>query len=154
MRTAYSKGELDLMDTYDRLQSTVTGVVLFRKLTVGVQFMSVFFAHVAFSLRFKFQIRTRAALSPSALTLATITQCNSIQWYDVTAENPRELPFGTDPSWSFLEFTPVSLAFMDEHTLVIGDNSRQFFIFGKPGKQAIRNGSLILAMTGFNGTSE
>jgi hypothetical protein len=106
-------------------------------------------------LRFEFQISTRAALSPSARTLATITVGNSIQWYDVTAENPRELPFGTDPSWSFLEeFTPVSLAFMDKHTLVIGDSSRQFFILGKPGEQAIRKGSLILATTGFSGASE
>lgn len=115
-----------------------------------------FFASVAFSPFLIPNLRTRAALSPSARTLATITQCNSIQWYDVTAENPRELPFGTESSWSFLGFTPVSLAFMDEHTLVMGDNSRQFFIFGKPGdpEQAIRHGSLIRATTEFKGTSE
>lgn len=43
---------------------------------------------------------------------------------------------------------------MDENTLVVGDNSRQFFIFGRPGEGAIRNGSLIRATAGFHGVSE
>ena len=86
--------------------------------------------------------------------LATITQCNSIQWYDVTVDNPKELPFGMDPSWSFLGCEPLSLAFIDENMLVMGDNLHQFFIFGRPGEGAVRNGSLIHATAGFHGISE
>ena len=112
-----------------------------------------FFTRVAFLLLSKLRIRTRAALSPSGWTLATITVFNAIQWYDISAENPSELPFGTDPSWAFLRFAPVSLAFLDDQTLVIGDNSRQFFVLGRPGEQVVRNGSLILPTAGFHSAS-
>jgi len=43
---------------------------------------------------------------------------------------------------------------MDEDTLVVGDNSRQFFVFGRPGKKVSHNGTLILATAGFQGVSE
>jgi len=62
---------------------------------------------------------------------------------------------GKDESWNFLGHMPMSLAFLDEGALVVGDNQNNLFILQHPMQDTdgIREGSLLPSCNGFSGSS-
>jgi hypothetical protein len=86
--------------------------------------------------------------------MATINSYGGVDWYELKADSPAVL-IGNDESQTFLGHKAISLAFLNEGGLVVGDNRKNFFILPRPQQdpEATRVGALIPSCNGFSGSS-
>ena len=69
--------------------------------------------------------------------MATLNYYGGLDWYNLTTDHPA-VRIRTDESEIFEGTLPVSLAFMNEMDLVVGNVAKEFLVLKKIGRASCR----------------